>query len=87
MLDLIASMAVWLHGLPGEQCAIVPLGTKDHFHSVCCIQLRVGVTTVDASPLKRGARNYGNTQTAESEKNIESRHYCVCVKVLQIIEQ
>ena len=24
MLDLIPSMAVWLHGLPGEQCAIVP---------------------------------------------------------------
>ena len=24
MLDLIPSMAVWLHGLSGEQCAIVP---------------------------------------------------------------
>ena len=46
--------------------------------SIYCIQLRVGVTTFDASPLNCGARNYGNTQNVESEKNIERRHYCMC---------
>ena len=65
MLDLIPSMAVWLHGLPGEQCAIVPSRHQRDWHTIYCIQLRVGVTTVDASPLNRFARNYGNTQNAK----------------------
>ena len=82
MLDLIPSMAVWLHGFPGEQCVIVPSRYQRDWHtiftcSIYCIQLRVGVTTVDALPLNRGARNYGNTQNAESETKIERRHYCI----------
>ena len=37
MFDLIASKAVWLHGLPGEQCTIVPSRYQRDWHTILAV--------------------------------------------------